>query len=158
MVMLWLRLTLALVFLSFAARADAADPATNAAPATNASASSKPKKKPKTAPLDGDALATTAPPPPYSGPFPRPLASYGDESSTDVFTVLANRAFADKFNLVCTIIFLLEIMHTFLAPRILAWSHSLQDAHDCYNSPEYTAARKFRDQAGQGEFILVEGV
>ena len=34
---------------------------------------------------------------------------------------------------------------------------SLQDAHDCYHSPEYTAARKFRDRAGQGEFILVEG-
>jgi uncharacterized protein (DUF1330 family) len=34
---------------------------------------------------------------------------------------------------------------------------SLQHAHDCYHSPEYTAARKFRDQAGQGEFILVEG-
>ena len=35
---------------------------------------------------------------------------------------------------------------------------SLQDAHDCYHSPEYTAARKFRDQAGKGEFVLVEGV
>jgi uncharacterized protein (DUF1330 family) len=34
---------------------------------------------------------------------------------------------------------------------------SLQDAHDCYHSPEYTAARKFRDKAGKGEFILVEG-
>ena len=34
---------------------------------------------------------------------------------------------------------------------------SLQDAHDCYHSPEYTAARAFRDKAGQGEFILVEG-
>ena len=34
---------------------------------------------------------------------------------------------------------------------------SLQDAHDCYHSPEYTAAREFRDKAGKGEFILVEG-
>ena len=34
---------------------------------------------------------------------------------------------------------------------------SLQHAHDCYHSPEYTAARKFRDKAGKGEFILVEG-
>ena len=34
---------------------------------------------------------------------------------------------------------------------------SLQHAHDCYHSPEYTAARAFRDKAGQGEFILVEG-
>lgn len=35
---------------------------------------------------------------------------------------------------------------------------SLQDAHDCYHSPEYTKAREYRDKAGQGEFILVEGV
>jgi len=34
---------------------------------------------------------------------------------------------------------------------------SLQHAHDCYHSPEYTAARVFRDKSGQGEFILVEG-
>ena len=147
MVMFWLRLTFALVFLGFAARAGAADPATHAAPLTssvtvtnavaavtppdtNASASTKPKKKPKAAPIDGESLATTAPPPPYTGPFPRPLDSYGDESSTDVFTVLANRAFADNFNLIATVIFLLAIIHTFLAPRILAWSHDLQDEHE----------------------------
>ena len=35
---------------------------------------------------------------------------------------------------------------------------SLQDAHDCYHSPEYTKAREYRDKAGQGEFLLVEGV
>jgi len=35
---------------------------------------------------------------------------------------------------------------------------SLQDAHDCYHSPEYTKAREYRDKAGKGEFILVEGV
>ncbi len=34
---------------------------------------------------------------------------------------------------------------------------SLQHAHDCYHSEEYTAARVFRDKAGAGEFILVEG-
>jgi uncharacterized protein (DUF1330 family) len=34
---------------------------------------------------------------------------------------------------------------------------SMQDAHDCWNSPEYTAARAFRQQAATGEFILVEG-
>jgi len=138
--MLWLRLTLALVFLSFAARLEAADSATNAAPATNAppsvaaaSATNAPtsaKTKKKPVPLEADTLAITAAPPPYSGPFPRPLDSYGDEGSNDVLTVLANRAFADKFNLVATIIFLLAIIHTFLAPRILAWSHRLQDEHE----------------------------
>ncbi len=164
--MLWLRLTLALILLSFAARAGA-DPATNAAPSTNAppltnapastnaapitaaftsiataitttssattnTAATKPKTKPHVKPAlpDDDTLATNAPPPPYTGPFPRPLDSYGDEGSNDVFTVLANRAFAEKFNLVATLIFLLAIIHTFLAPKILAWSHRLQDEHE----------------------------
>ena len=35
---------------------------------------------------------------------------------------------------------------------------SMQDAHDCYHSPEYTEARGYRQKAGIGEFILVEGV
>jgi uncharacterized protein (DUF1330 family) len=34
---------------------------------------------------------------------------------------------------------------------------SMQDAHDCYHSPEYTKAREYRAKAGAGEFILVEG-
>jgi uncharacterized protein (DUF1330 family) len=34
---------------------------------------------------------------------------------------------------------------------------SMQDAHDCYHSPEYTKARQFRSRAGVGEFVLVEG-
>jgi uncharacterized protein (DUF1330 family) len=35
---------------------------------------------------------------------------------------------------------------------------SMQDAHDCYHSPEYTKAREYRSKAGVGEFILVEGI
>jgi hypothetical protein len=108
-------------------------PATNAAPeATNASTASKPKPKPHPKPglLDDESLATTTAPPPYTGPFPRALDSYGDESSRDVITVLVNRGFAEPFNWVATIIFLLAIIHTFLAPKILAWSHSLQDEHE----------------------------
>ena len=108
-----------------------AEKITNASPeTTNAPTAAKPKPKPKPKLLDDETLATNAPPPPYTGPFPRPLDTYGDESSRDVFTVLANRAFADDFNLVATIIFLLAIIHTFLAPRILAWSHSLQEDHE----------------------------
>jgi uncharacterized protein (DUF1330 family) len=34
---------------------------------------------------------------------------------------------------------------------------SMQDAIDCYNSPEYTKARAIRQKASTGEFILVEG-
>ncbi|HEX4117828.1 MAG TPA: DUF1330 domain-containing protein [Rhizomicrobium sp.] len=35
---------------------------------------------------------------------------------------------------------------------------SMEDALACYNSPEYTAARKIRHGISEGEFILVEGV
>ena len=33
----------------------------------------------------------------------------------------------------------------------------MEDALACYNAPEYVAARKFRQAASNGEFILVEG-
>jgi Putative Na+/H+ antiporter len=65
-----------------------------------------------------------------AAPFPRPLDSYGDENSVDAVTVLIHRAFAEPFNLISTIIFLLAIIHTFLAPKILSWSHRIQEAHD----------------------------
>ena len=35
---------------------------------------------------------------------------------------------------------------------------SMEDAQACFNSPEYTAARAFRQKASTGEIILVEGV
>jgi hypothetical protein len=82
------------------------------------------------APHDDSLPLITAPLPPYTGPFPRPLDSYGDEHSVDVVTILVHRGFAEPFNLVATIIFLLAIIHTFLAPKILAWSHRLQNAHN----------------------------
>lgn len=34
---------------------------------------------------------------------------------------------------------------------------SYQAALDCYNSPEYTAARQIRQRASEGEIVLVEG-
>ena len=35
---------------------------------------------------------------------------------------------------------------------------SMEDARACFDSPEYTAARAFRQKASTGEIILVEGV
>jgi len=35
---------------------------------------------------------------------------------------------------------------------------SMEDALACYNSAEYTAARKIRQTVSEGEFVLVEGV
>ena len=145
------RLILVLLLLCFAPGESFADPSTNASPVTDAAptnavpaaveppatnaplapASTATNAKAHAKPLASDDEAlTNAPPMPYTGPFPRPLDSYGDEQSVDVFTVLANRAFAEPFNLVATVIFLLAIIHTFLAPKILAWSHRLQDEHE----------------------------
>ena len=35
---------------------------------------------------------------------------------------------------------------------------SLQDALDCYNSPEYQAAKANRKDAGIADIVIVEGV
>ena len=44
------------------------------------------------------------------------------------------------------------------ARNVVIELHSLQDALDCYNSPEYSAARAIRQKVSQGEWVLVEGV
>jgi hypothetical protein len=62
--------------------------------------------------------------------FPPPLSSYGDNSSMGLWTVLVNRVQAEPFNLIATIIFLLAIVHTFLAPKILKLSHRIQHRHE----------------------------
>jgi Putative Na+/H+ antiporter len=60
--------------------------------------------------------------------FPPALESYNDSDATSVTTVLLNRIHAEPFNLVATVIFLLAIIHTFLAPKLLGLSHRVQ--HD----------------------------
>lgn len=35
---------------------------------------------------------------------------------------------------------------------------SMQDAHDCYHSPEYQHAKSIRQQYADGEIVLVEAV
>jgi uncharacterized protein (DUF1330 family) len=44
------------------------------------------------------------------------------------------------------------------ARNVLIEFASMQDALDCYNSPEYSAARAIRQQVSEGEWVLVEGV
>ena len=44
--------------------------------------------------------------------------------------MLTNRVHAEPFNLVATVIFLLAIVHTFLAPQILKLSHRVQHQHE----------------------------
>ncbi|MCE0523694.1 MAG: putative Na+/H+ antiporter [Methylacidiphilales bacterium] len=75
-------------------------------------------------------LAHAAAPPTTTPPFPPPLESYQDEGVGNVWDVLVNRVQAEPFNLIATVIFLLAIIHTFLAPKILVLSHRMQHAHE----------------------------
>jgi hypothetical protein len=74
------------------------------------------------------ALAVAAEP--SAIPFPPPLESYQDNGTAEVWTVLVNRVHAEPFNLIATAIFLLAIIHTFLAPKILGLSHRIQRDHE----------------------------
>jgi len=62
--------------------------------------------------------------------FPPPLSSYNDGDVSNLWTVLVNRVHTEPFNLIATIIFLLAIIHTFLAPKILKLSHRIQHRHE----------------------------
>ncbi len=57
--------------------------------------------------------------------FPLPLDRYAGEDGLDLWSVLSGRAAADPLNLVATAIFALAILHTFMAPRLMAASHRL---------------------------------
>ena len=60
--------------------------------------------------------------------FPRPLESY--EDADGIWSTLGVRASAEPFNLVATLIFLLAIVHTFLAPKFLEFSHRWTREHE----------------------------
>jgi hypothetical protein len=61
--------------------------------------------------------------------FPPALTSYAAPPGASMWEVLKDRVQADPFNLVATVIFFLAIVHTFLAPVFLRWSHRLQQSH-----------------------------
>ena len=61
--------------------------------------------------------------------FPPPLSSYPTPQGASICEILKARIHADPFNLVATIIFVLAIVHTFVAPAFLRWSHRLQQKH-----------------------------
>ena len=75
-------------------------------------------------------IALAAAPSADAPPFPPALSSYQDGDMAGVGAVLAHRIQVEPFNLVATIIFLLAIIHTFLAPKILGLSHKFQHEFD----------------------------
>ncbi|MDZ4815528.1 MAG: putative Na+/H+ antiporter [Verrucomicrobiota bacterium] len=57
--------------------------------------------------------------------FPKPLNSYADPQGGP-WAVIQFRAEADSFNVIATVIFILAIIHTFLAPFMLKLAHKIE--------------------------------
>ena len=68
--------------------------------------------------------------------FPLPLSAYGGEEGMSLLQVLEHRIRVEPLNLVATAIFLAAIVHTFLAPALLAASHRLRRRLDAARGPE----------------------
>ena len=62
--------------------------------------------------------------------FPRSLSSYPVMPDASLLEILRARIDIDPFNAVATTIFLLAVLHTFLASRFTAAAHRLQDQHN----------------------------
>ena len=62
-------------------------------------------------------------------PFPSVLSDYSAAAAASLGRVLAERVRAEPFNLIATIIFLLAIVHTFMAPVFLRLAHRFEKAH-----------------------------
>lgn len=60
----------------------------------------------------------------------RELSFYPDPGGRALFEVLLERVRLEPFNAIATAIFLLAVVHTFLAARFTALSHHIQDRHD----------------------------
>lgn len=62
-------------------------------------------------------------------PFPRPLESYGLAHDEGVMAVLKERAAAEPFNIVATVIFALAVLHTFMTAKIRHLAHVVEERH-----------------------------
>ena len=61
--------------------------------------------------------------------FPRPLADYAGVDAPGLGATLTARAAADPFNVVATCIFVLAVLHTFLAGKFRHWAHVVEERH-----------------------------
>ena len=66
----------------------------------------------------------------FVAPFPRSLTGYADAAGASLTDVLTGRLAAEPFNGVAAVVFAAAILHTFLAPRLMALAHQVQARHD----------------------------
>ena len=78
--------------------------------------------------------------------FPLPLDSYPIMDGARLTEILAARIQAEPFNLVATVIFLLAIIHTFLAGKIQHLAHIAEERH----ARRLKTAGRFTDTNGDG--------
>ena len=64
--------------------------------------------------------------------FPLPLSAYPHPSPDGLLGTLADRAQIEPFNLIATGIFLLAILHTFLAARFTVLAHRMEERHEAH--------------------------
>jgi hypothetical protein len=65
-----------------------------------------------------------------AAPFPLPLDAYPELVGASLWQILQARIDADPFNAIATLIFVLAVLHTFIAWRFVEASHRLQARHD----------------------------
>lgn len=73
--------------------------------------------------------------------FPRRLSSYPTLPGATLVEVLRSRIDADPINAVATLIFLLAVVHTFMAGRFTAWSHRVQVRHEARLAAQHRPPR-----------------
>ena len=62
--------------------------------------------------------------------FPTPLQNYPPPADGGLLATLGERITVEPFNAIATAIFLIAIVHTFVAPRFATLAHTLQHLHD----------------------------
>lgn len=74
--------------------------------------------------------------------IPKSLSSYDDQGVQEVSEILKNRIEKEPFNAVATIIFILAIIHTFMATKFTALAHRLEKKHKTMLAKRDPALRK----------------
>src|SRR5262245_43916952 len=88
--------------------------------------------------------------------LPRPLDSYPEAPGAGLLDVLVTRARLEPFNVAATAVFLLAVVHTFVAQRLRALAHDLQERRDAAakaagRPPEPSVAAELLQFVGEAE-------